>query len=62
MRYDWMNGTMLSLAKYLGFLLKNEMACLLKLIIPTKAKVRFSCWNTHMQFEFALSFVKLFDP
>jgi hypothetical protein len=41
-----MNGTMLFLAKYLGFLFKNNnkksaMACLLKLQILTKAKVRF---------------------
>ena len=38
------------------------MACLLKLQIPTKAKVRFSWSNPHMQFDFALSFVKFFDP
>ena len=41
---------------------KNAIACLLKLIrIPTKAKVRFSCPNLHMLFDFALSFVKFFD-
>ena len=65
--YDWMNGTMLFLAKYLRFLfkknIKSSIACLLKLIkIPTKAKVRFSWSNPHMQFDFALSFVKFFDP
>ena len=38
------------------------MACLLKLQIPTKAKVRFSWSNPHMQFDFALSFVKFFEP
>ena len=38
------------------------MACLLKLQIPTKVKVKFSWSNPHMQFDFALSFVKLFDP
>ena len=54
---------MVFLAKYLGFLFKNKkIACLLKLQIPTKAKVRFSWSNPHMQFDFALSFVKFFDP
>jgi hypothetical protein len=38
------------------------MACLLKLQILTKAKVRFLWSNPHMQFDFALSFVKFFDP
>ena len=39
------------------------MACLLKLQIPTKDKVRFfMIKNLHMQFDFALSFVKFFDP
>jgi len=39
-------GTMVFLAKYLGFLFKNKksaIACLLKLIcFPTKANIRFS--------------------
>ena len=59
-----MNGTMLFLAKYLGFLFKKKIinTCLLKLMkIPTNAKVRFLCSNLHMQFDFALSFVKFFD-
>ena len=65
MWYDWMNGTMLFLAKYLEFVFKKKssIACLLKLMkIPTKAKVRFSCSNLHMQFDFALSFVKILWP
>ena len=47
----------------ISFQKKSSIACLLKLIkIPTKAKVRFSCSNLLMQFDFALSFAKFFDP
>ena len=42
--------------------IQTAMAGLLKLKIPTKAKFRFSWSNLHLQFDFALSFVKFFDP
>ena len=44
--YDWMNGTTLFFAKYLGFFFKkiSSIASLLKLMkIPTRAKVWASC-------------------
>ena len=47
----------------ISFQKKSSIACLLKLMkTPTKAKVRFSCSILHMLFDFALSFVKFFDP
>ena len=47
----------------ISFQKKSSIACLLKLMkIPTKAKVRFSCSNLHMQFVLCFEFCQILWP